>query len=327
MKKGFLITLLNNFSIVFTIIGIASTIYLSCFFIPDYLVEKEESKIVGVSEELISDLSKLLISGNEIELSAINSIIKGKEIKAGIEYPYTIKELLIQTQESTYSNELIPGEVKNMLNSKLEDLLSALSKMTSFEEPEEKKETSFNKIIKNNKLKIYLIASFGILLSIIGIYSIYYQYHLNKRVYLKSLFEENKAALEQQIRVNLNFELVVANALKSLKMKYNVYIDKQNMADLNLKTEFGKTIYIKSRHWQIGERIDPDFMSNFIQLVVSNKANGLFITNMDSKPAFSSIDEHNKSNPNHKIYLIVGDTMEELKAMLMNSMNRIDKEK
>lgn len=327
MKKGFLITLLNNFSIVFTIIGIASTIYLSCFFIPDYLVEKEESKIVGVSEELISDLSKLLISGNEIELSAINSIIKGKEIKAGIEYPYTIKELLIQTQESTYSNELIPGEVKNMLNSKLEDLLSALSKMTSFEEPEEKKETSFNKIIKNNKLKIYLIASFGILLSIIGIYSIYYQYHLNKRVYLKSLFEENKAALEQQIRVNLNFELVVANALKSLKMKYNVYIDKQNMADLNLKTEFGKTIYIKSRHWQIGERIDPDFMSNFIQLVVSNKANGLFITNMDSKPAFSSIDKHNKSNPNHKIYLIVGDTMEELKAMLMNSMNRIDKEK
>lgn len=324
MKKGFLITLLNNFSIVFTIIGIASTIYLSCFFIPDYLVEKEESKIVGVSEELISDLSKLLISGNEIELSAINSIIKGKEIKAGIEYPYTIKELLIQTQESTYSNDLIPGEVKNMLNSKLEDLLSALSKTTSFEEPEEKKETSFNKIIKNNKLKIYLIASFGILLSIIGIYSIYYQYHLNKRVYLKSLFEENKAALEQQIRVNLNFELVVANALKSLKMKYNVYIDKQNMADLNLKTEFGKTIYIKSRHWQIGERIDPDFMSNFIQLVVSNKANGLFITNMDSKPAFSSIDEHNKSNPNHKIYLIVGDTMEELKAMLMNSMNRID---
>ncbi|MCK5705658.1 MAG: hypothetical protein KAI29_31130 [Cyclobacteriaceae bacterium] len=327
MKKGFLITLLNNFSIVFTIIGITATIYLSCFFIPDYLVEKEESKIKGVSEELISDLSKLLISGNEIELSAINSMIKGKEIKAGIEYPYSIKELLIQTQESVFANELIPGEVKNLLNLKLEDLLTSLSNTTSYDVPEEKKEALFKKIIKNNKVKIYLVASLGILLSLFGIYSLYYQYHLNKRVYLKSLFEENKVALEQHIRVNLNFELVVANALKSLKMKYNAFIDKQNKADLNLKTESGKTIYIKSRHWQIGEQIDQDFIEKFIQLVVTNKANGIFITNIENKQALTLFDEHNKNKSNYKIYMIVGDTMEELKAMLMNSMNRIEKEK
>ncbi len=327
MKKGFLITLLNNFSIVFTIIGIAATIYLSCFFIPDYLVEKEESKIKGVSEELISDLSKLLLSENEIELSVINSIIKGKEIKAGIEYPYSIKELLIQTQESVYSNELIPGEVKNLLNIKLEALLTSLSNTTSYDDPDEKMETTFSKIIKNNKVKIYLIASLGLLLSIFGIYSIYYQYHLNKRVYLKALFEENKVALEQHIRVNLNFELVVANALKSLKMKYNAFIDKQNKADLNLKTESDKTIYIKSRHWQIGEQIDQDFIEKFIQLVVANKANGIFITNIESKQALTLFDQHNKNKPNYKIYMIVGDTMEELKAMLMNSMNRIEKDK
>ncbi|MCK5469963.1 MAG: hypothetical protein KAI99_15685 [Cyclobacteriaceae bacterium] len=327
MKKGFLITLLNNFSIVFTIIGITATIYLSCFFIPDYLVEKEESKIKGVSEELISDLSKLLISGNEIELSAINSMIKGKEIKAGIEYPYSIKELLIQTQESVFANELIPGEVKNLLNLKLEGLLTSLSTTTSYDDPDEKKDATFKKIIKNNKVKIYLVASLGILLSLFGIYSLYYQYHLNKRVYLKSLFEENKVALEQHIRVNLNFELVVANALKSLKMKYNAFIDKQNKADLNLKTESGKTIYIKSRHWQIGEQIDQDFIEKFIQLVVTNKANGIFITNIENKQALTLFDEHNKNKSNYKIYMIVGDTMEELKAMLMNSMNRIEKEK
>ena len=327
MKKGFLITLLNNFSIVFTIIGIAATIYLSCFFIPDYLVEKEESKIKGVSEELISDLSKLLLSENEIELSVINSMIKGKEIKAGIEYPYSIKELLIQTQESVYSNELIPGEVKNLLNIKLEALLTSLSNTTSYDDPDEKMETTFSKIIKNNKAKIYLIASLGLLLSIIGIYSIYYQYHLNKRVYLKVLFEENKVALEQHIRVNLNFELVVANALKSLKMKYNAFIDKQNKADLNLKTESGKTIYIKSRHWQIGEQIDQDFIEKFIQLVLANKANGIFITNIENKQALTLFDKHNKNKANYKIYMIVGDTMEELKGMLMDSMNRIEKDK
>ena len=327
MKKGFLITLLNNFSIVFTIIGIAATIYLSCFFIPDYLVEKEESKIKGVSEELISDLSKLLLSENEIELSVINSMIKGKEIKADIEYPYSIKELLIQTQESVYSNELIPGEVKNLLNIKLEALLTSLSNTTSYDDPDEKMETTFSKIIKNNKAKIYLIASLGLLLSIIGIYSIYYQYHLNKRVYLKVLFEENKVALEQHIRVNLNFELVVANALKSLKMKYNAFIDKQNKADLNLKTESGKTIYIKSRHWQIGEQIDQDFIEKFIQLVLANKANGIFITNIENKQALTLFDEHNKNKANYKIYMIVGDTMDELKGMLMDSMNRIEKDK
>jgi len=327
MNKGFLITIFNNFSIVYTIIGIVASIYFTCFFIPEYLVEKEENKINNINDALISDLSKLLISGNEVELSAINSMIKGKEIKSDIKYPFSIKELLVQTQESTYANEFIPGEVKNMLNSKLVELLNTLSNTTSFNDPEETKETTFNKIIQNNKVKIYVIASFGIILGMIGIYSIYYQYHLNERVYLKELFDENKAALEQQIRVNLNFELVVANALKSLKMKYNAFIDKQNLADLNLKTESGKTIYIKSRHWQIGEHINPDFITKFIQLVISNNANGIFISNLDSKQAFGKFDEHNKNNPDHKIYLIVGDTMEEVKAMLMNSMNRIEKEK
>ena len=144
---------------------------------------------------------------------------------------------------------------------------------------------------------------------------------------MKVLFEENKVALEQHIRVNLNFELVVANALKSLKMKYNAFIDKQNKADLNLKTESGKTIYIKSRHWQIGEQIDQDFIEKFIQLVLANKANGIFITNIENKQALTLFDEHNKNKANYKIYMIVGDTMEELKGMLMDSMNRIEKDK
>jgi hypothetical protein len=217
--------------------------------------------------------------------------------------------------------------VRNLLNLKLEALLTSLSTKTSYDDPDEKKETTFNKIIKNNKAKIYLIGSLGLLLSLIGIYSIYYQYHLNKRIYLKALFEENKVALEQHIRVNLNFELVAANALKSLKIKYNAFIDKQNTADLNLQTETGKTIYIKTRHWQIGDQIDQDFFEKFVQLVVTNKANGIFITNIESKQALTLFDKHNKNKPNYKIYMIVGDTMEELKAMLMNSMNRIEKEK
>ena len=125
-------------------------------------------------------MSKLLISEHAIELSAINSMINGKEIKVGIDYPYSIKELLIQTQESVYTNELIPGDVKNLLNSKIEDLKTSLSNTTSFDESGKKNESTFNQIIKNKKTKIYLVASLGILLSLIGLYSIYYQFYLNK---------------------------------------------------------------------------------------------------------------------------------------------------
>jgi len=327
MKKGFFITLLNNFSILFTIVGIVAVIYLSCFFIPEYLVNEEEGKINALTEELISDISKTLLSDNETELSALKALIEGKEIKSGIEYPFSIRELLVQTQESIYTNELIPGNIKNQLNSKVKLMLTELSKTTSFKDNSSTKQALIERILNNNKTKIYAIASLGVLLSLIGLYSIYYQYHLNKKVYLNALFNENKVALEQEIRVNLNFELVVANALKSLRMKYNAFIDKQNKADLNLKTESGKTIYIKSRHWQIGEQIDQEFIEKFIQLILSNKANGIFITNIENKQALTRFDEHNKNKSNHKIYMIVGDTMEELKAMLMNSMNRIEKEK
>ena len=38
-------------------------------------------------------------------------------------------------------------------------------------------------------------------------------------------------------------------------------------------------------------------------------------------------EEHNKKHSGNKIYMLVGDTVEELKAMLMNSMNRIEKDK
>jgi len=327
MKKGFLITVINNFSILFTLIGIAATIYLSCFFIPDQLVIKEEMKINRMSDELISDISAILIAGNDIDISAIHTMIEGKEIKSSTDYPYSLRELLVQTQRSIYTNELIRGNTKSELNDKLEGLLNTLANTTSFQHQNEVKDTTINNILKNNQVKIYLVAALGILISLTGIYSIYYQYHLNKRVYLKALFEENKAALEQQIRVNLNFELVVANALKSLKMKYNAFIDKQNKADLNIHTESGKVIYIKSRHWQSGEQIDREFIEKFIQLIIANKAHGIFITNVESKQALTLFDEHNKNKPGNKIYMIVGDTMEELKAMLMNSMNRIEKDK
>jgi cell division protein FtsB len=327
MRKGFIITLINNFSIFFTITGIVATIYLSIFFIPDYLVQIEEEKINNMTEAFISDLSKNIAGGNEIDLDALNAMIKGKEIKAGIDYPYTMRELLVQTQESIFTNELIPGALKEQMNGEVQKLMTKLSETTSFQDTDNKDEGSFANILRSNRSKVYGIAGLGILLSLLGIYSIYYQYHLNKRIYLKTLFEENKAALEQQIRVNLNFELVVSNALKSMKLKYNAYIDKQNKADLNLKTESGKTIYIKSRHWQTGEQIDVLFIEKFIQLVLSSKANGIFILNTENKQVLSMFEEHNKTHVKHKIYMLVGDTVEELKAMLVNSMNRIDKDK
>jgi len=319
--------LINNFSILFTITGIVTTIYLSNFFIPDYLVQIEEEKINSITEALISDISKNIATGNDIDLSALNAMITGKEIKAGTEYPFSISELLVQTQESIFTNELIPGDIKNQMNNKINELIIEHSNTTSLPDSNNAKDELIAQILKSNKSKIYAIATMGILLSLMGIYSIYYQYHLNKRVYLKALFNENKVALEQQIRVNLNFELVVSNALKSLKLKYNAYIDKQNKADLNLKTESGKTIYIKSRHWHTSEQIDISFIEKFIQLVLSNKANGIFIINTENKQALSLFEEHNKTHSNHKIYMLVGDTIEELKAMLMNSINRIEKDK
>ena len=327
MKKGFLITLINNFSVFFTITGIVATVYLSIFYIPDYLVRIEEQKIDGVTEALISDISKNLSSGDHMDLEALGAIIKGKEIKTGVDYPYTMRELLVQTQESIFTNELIPVALKEQMNIRLQELMAKLSQSTEFPDRQETDSASVAQILKSNKAKIYGIAGLGMLFSLLGLYSIYYQYHLNKRVYLKALFNENKAALEQQIRVNLNFELVVSNALKSMRMKYNAYIDKQNKADLNIKTESGKTIYIKSRHWQTGEQIDVMFIEKFIQLVLSNKANGIFIINIENKQVLSMFEEHNKKHADHKIYMLVGDTVEELKAMLMNSMNRIEKDK
>ena len=327
MKKGFLITLINNFSIFFTITGIVATVYLSNFYIPSYLVHLEEEKINGMTDALISDLSKNLVSGNNMDLEALNAMIRGKEIKIGIDYPYSIRELLVQTQESIFTNELIPVELKEQMNNKVQELMSRLSDTTSFQDDINTAKAPMEQLLKSNKSKIYSIAALGILLSLLGLYSVYYQYHLNKRVYLKALFAENQAALEQQIRVNLNFELVVSNALKSMRMKYNAYIDKQNKADLNLKTESGKTIYIKSRHWQTGEQIDVMFIEKFIQLVLSNKANGIFIINTENKRVLSMFEEHNKKHSGNKIYMLVGDTVEELKAMLMNSMNRIEKDK
>jgi len=326
MKKGFLRTLFNNFAIVFTIVGIVTTLYFSLVFVPDYLVSVHQSKIDGITNSLISDISKNLMGGNDIDIGSLMAMIEGKEIKAGIDYPYSVRELLVQTQEAIVTNELLPSTIKSNTNEKLNNLISVLANTTSLQRGQDSEEL-LDTVIKDNRSKIYAVGILGILLSIIGLYSMYYQYHLNKKVYLKSLFTENKFALEQEIRVNLNFELLVSNALKSMRMKYNAFIDKQNKADLNLKTESGKSIYIKSRFWQSADQSETTFVEKFIQLVLSNKANGIFITNQDNKEALSLFEQHNKTNANHKIYMLVGDTTEELKAMLMNSINRIEKDK
>lgn len=328
MKTGFFRNLIGHFWLIFAALGIAFTLYATFWLIPRYLRGENDALTTEMNKHLIQQVQENIIKGKKTHVIQLQTMIEGESLQKNVKYPYTVEELLIQTESNIYQNNFLPDSTKARLEDKIQQLKTEWSRYIAGLPDEHKPSTQpdlWKKYSKGIYLKIILINILGIMLTLIGLYSIYVQFKGNHKQFLERLFKEKQMAMEEQIKVNLWYEQILEKALTGLKMKYKVLLNKHSKADLHLKTESGQQVFIKSRYIAGHSSIDIEFTNRFIHTINVNKAFGIFITNKDDKETSKLLEQHNQDNPNLKIFMIVGDTVDELKGMIMNTVNRIDK--
>jgi hypothetical protein len=322
-------SIIRNLSLLFSVIGIVSLVYLTIFFIPDYFKDKRNQKVMNTNRELIENIQSLLLTGHSLSPATIETMISSKELREGINYPYTIDELLIQSEESTISNKFISVEQKDTISTRLHQLRTQIADDPKYASATtnavSKKKHFFNAEYWQGISFVEWIAAFcGITFSILGVYSLYYKIRLERKSELEELISYEKDNIEDAVRTSIIFDDLIVKALDELKIDHQVIFDKFSKADVHVKTDSGKSIFIKTRYLKNRTDIPTDFYDNLIRLAETNKASGIYLTNLDDKDGTKVFDEFNKKSKSNKIYMIVAETKEEMKAMLVNTVHRIE---
>ena len=117
---------LGHFWNLFSIVGVIATFYFGLFYIPDYAKENLYSKSALAQDEIIHEVGERLFAGESVSLAEIESAIEQKEIFYKIDFPYTVKQVLLLVQNDFSKNEYIPLDKRNSIKSNLQGLIENL---------------------------------------------------------------------------------------------------------------------------------------------------------------------------------------------------------
>ncbi len=206
MMRTFVGMIKNNFSNLFSIIGILLTIYFSVFYIPNYTEEIIYKRIENVNKELISSIQELIYNNQDISINNIETLIKGKELRDNIEYPYSVEELLIQVQETFMSNNFIPLEDRKVFFDKTDKIRKEIVHI----------QTSQLEGNKTINLLGLIVSILGVAVSTIGGISLFQSIKMQKETEINKEVDNRKDDFTNIVMKAISFEENVYDKLKSI---------------------------------------------------------------------------------------------------------------
>lgn len=311
--QNFLAQVIRNLSHIFSLVGILLTIYFSVFYVPKYSEEIKIKRIEGVHKELISTIQEFVYNKHKIEVHDLETLIKGKELRDNIQYPYTITELLVQVQETFVSNRFIPLESRKKFIESIDEVRRSINNQVIQDVP--------LRNIDAFSLLDWSSIIFGILASILGIVSVY----TNKRRELKGqiddLVNDQKEIFQKKIQKAVWLEDFVG---RKLELMYGADSVIRESGD-NLGVDFmvkkdGNAFFAVEVKFTDTDLI-PLRTINQIAFQAKNLKCPLFlVTNATlTKNAKLKFDELNRHMGHKAIYVISVDEIEEVQR-IMNSI-------
>jgi HJR/Mrr/RecB family endonuclease len=265
--------------------------------VPEYINDIKKQKQLTANFELITDIQELIYSNQKINSNLIITLIKGKEIKYGIDFPYSPDSLLIEVQESFISFKPIPINSRKVLYDKTDSIRTSIANTRITKNENIKKETS--------SLWENLLFSFSLILIALSI-GIFFGLLTKRKQEVEKKVEEKINEIEQTSTSTLidyrRFEILVASALKKFNFEIIDYTfkpqdygfdflvkDKGIAIAIEVKTSLntGSLNAIK----QAFDKYKPDVL-----IIVSNIVQKL--------PSFNILKE--LRNRGRKIYFIAG---------------------
>jgi len=105
---------------------------------------------IRLHRELIIDVQEHVYNNKILDCQDISTLIKGKELKNNITYPYSVKDLLIQCQENFFDTKYLQIDNRKILFEKIDSLRIAYEDCLSVE-PSKSKATFFAAACFNNE--------------------------------------------------------------------------------------------------------------------------------------------------------------------------------
>lgn len=205
--KNILLWIKNNLSHLFSVIGILLTIYFSVYYIPQYSEDLKHKRIEGINNELIGTIQELVYNQQQIDLHDIETLIKGKELRDNVNYPYSVDELLIQVQESFVSNKFITLESRKKLVETIDSIRATIKPIKDQKEPK-----------KFNWLSL-ISALLGIISSLFATYSLASSVSKQREEEVTERVIEQNEIFQDKIKKAFEFEEFVG---KKLELLYGV---------------------------------------------------------------------------------------------------------
>lgn len=211
MKKFFQ-WITKHLSTVFSVLGVTLTIYFSVFYLPNYIKELQNEKIKLVNDSIINGLQEQVYNENNVDLIFLKSLIRGKELKHKIHYPYSIDEILDQTKENFFENKYLNLQIRNDFNNRIELLRQSVKKeqviSDSIVQITDEKALSSNLI--SNIFAPIVGAIIGILVSLLGLIGIYRRSKAEKDLdVVESIIKEKSDIVDiVSDEINLKYKLV-----------------------------------------------------------------------------------------------------------------------
>lgn len=120
---------IKNLSHIFSLIGIGLTIYLGVS-APSWWEDIKQERFLDARNDLQQSIKELVYSDSTCTIEEIVVLMEAKQLQLSQSYPYTVKEILTQVQDSFMQDRFLPLEDRRRLVNELKELKAAISPST-----------------------------------------------------------------------------------------------------------------------------------------------------------------------------------------------------
>lgn len=309
--KNFGNWILRNLSNIFGIIGIGLTFYLGVFYVPNWLEEAKNEKIINAQENLIQSVKELIYSDSICTLTEIEVLIKAKEIELNQKYPLSTSQSLICVQESFMQDKFLPLEKRKKLIKEIETLKTQIK-------PDNNTNQQIVSKSKTTGWEGFLSIFLSIIGGLVGIISFYIKYRTDRE---KQEEIDNQMAQSESINYSrenaFQFEKGI---LKHLTNKPGIKIIDDFRSpnhEFDIIFEFkGKEYFVEIKYYS-RSKVGLGSIERFLSSLQGKEGVFWFIYNTDlTEMVKRRVDEINMISTGRSIQLIKIDTLNDFERKL-----------
>ena len=298
------------------IVGVLSFLATSFFGIYGitYSIDAEYEREKQSNKELIIDVQEHVYNNKIIDCQDIATLIRGKELKNNITYPYSIQDLLIQCQGNFFDTKYLQIDSRKILFERIDSLRIAYKGCSNLELA--KSETSF--FAHMNAIKI--ISILALLISILIALNLISRIRERIKKDYQNKFSDYEEQLPKLTTDGLKYELSISNILKKLGIEIvSQEKGKDFGADFKIKTT-DKEFLIETKF--VKQNVTISTLKGIFDIVLKSGMDLILISNrIMNFETFSALSDFNEKSRKGKVYYISAHTDEQLEKEIRKITN------